>query len=326
MKGESSARPRLPAEIYRPSPLGAFVFVAYSVTLFVMPAALCRLVAGLDLPLLFRALWLLPLLFLAQQGLHLLGWVGHEGMHLSLSHNRYVSAILGIFFSSMVISFMEMGFAIDHWNHHRYTNQSLDPDCRLFAPYQGFWRRLFLARFASNRHHHLVTLRMAAGKPLEQDYPFPFSTATVRGLAVFNLGCSILWLSAYMAIALYDPLAGLVSIALPHGLSLLYTGLRPYVEHAGTETEMFANARTRTAPFFTALYFFNNYHLEHHLYPSVPCYRLAMVHRWLEEGGYFAAHRVHIESGVLAAYAHARANSRYPAGSPSKDPPVDLWA
>jgi beta-carotene hydroxylase len=319
---ESRTRLQLPLEIYRPSRLGAFVFIAYSVVLFVAPAALCRFIAGSDLHWTLRALCLLPLLLITQQGLHLLGWVGHEGMHLSLTRNRYVSAILGIFFSSMVINFTEMGFAKSHWNHHRYTNRPLDPDCALFARYQGFWRRLLLARFASNRQYLLATLRMAAGKPLEHDYPFPFSAAAVRLLAV----CSLLWLSVYVAIAIYDPLAGLISIAIPHVLGLLYTGLRPYVEHAGTDTGKFTNARTRTASFFTALYFFNNYHLEHHLYPSVPCYRLPMVHRWLEEGGYLAAHRVHTESGVFAAYAHASASSKYPAGSPSDDPPVDLWA
>jgi hypothetical protein len=89
---------------------------------------------------------------------------------------------------------------------------------------------------------------------------------------------------------------------------------------------MFTNARTRSSPFFTVLYFFNNYHLEHHLYPSVPCYRLGAVHRQLEEGGYLSANGANIESGVLAAYTHAGANSTYPAGLPSEEPPVDLWA
>src|SRR5262245_12399463 len=208
-----SARLHLPPEIYRPSRLGAFIFITYSVALFVIPAALCRLFAGSNLPLLVRALWLLPVLLLAQQGLHLLGWVGHEGMHLSLTRNRYISASLGIFFSSMVISFLEMGFAISHWNHHRYTNQPLDPDCALFARYQGFWRRLFLARFASNRQCLLATLRMAAGKPLERNTPFPFSAVAIQRLAAFNLLCSVFWLSVYVAIAVYDPLSGLVSVA-----------------------------------------------------------------------------------------------------------------
>ena len=48
--------------------------------------------------------------------------------------------------------------------------------------------------------------------------------------------------------------------------------------------------------------------------------------RDLTEGGYLAAHRVHIESRVFAAYAHASASSRYPTGLPSDDPPLDLWA
>jgi len=87
-------------------------------------------------------------------------------LHLSLARNRYLSAGLGIFFSSMIINFMEMGWAAGHWNHHRYTNQPEDPDCKRFARYQSFWRRLLFARLASNRANLVNTVRMASSKPL----------------------------------------------------------------------------------------------------------------------------------------------------------------
>lgn len=92
---------------------------------------------------------------------------------------------------------------------------------------------------------------------------------------------------------------GLVAIAIPHLLGLLYTGLRPYAEHGGTGPGLFLDARTRTSPFFSVLYFFNNYHLEYHLYPWVPCYRLPAVHRYLKGYGYFRDPHVHIEPSVL---------------------------
>lgn len=258
-------------------------------------------------------------MLLAQQGLHLLGWVGHEGLHLSLARNRYVSAGLGIFFSSMIINFMEVGWAASHWNHHRYTNQASDPDCQLYSRYQSFWRRLLFARLASNRVNLTNTLRMVLGKPLGYAYSPPFPPHAIRVLAGFNIACSLLWLSVYAAIAFFDPVTGLVSIAIPHVLGLLYTGLRLYVEHAGAGPGLFLDASTCTSPFFSILYFFNNYHLEHPLYPWVPCYRLPAVHRFLKEHGYFHDQKAHIEPGVIAAYAHTTARSRYPCGTPSKD-------
>lgn len=69
-------------------------------------------------------------------------------------------------------------------------------------------------------------------------------------------------------------------------------------------------ARTRTSPFFTALFLGTNYHLEHHLYPSVPCYRLPRVHRILQEQGLLS--EAHVETTIRGAYRHATAMSQYP--------------
>jgi beta-carotene hydroxylase len=131
--------------------------------------------------------------------------VGHEGLHLSLARNRYLSAGLGIFFSSMIINFMEMGWAAGHWNHHRYTNQPEDPDCKLFARYQSFWRRLLFARLASNRANLVNTVRMASSKPLGYAYHLPFVPGAIRMLARFNIACSLSWFSVYVAMPASTP-------------------------------------------------------------------------------------------------------------------------
>jgi hypothetical protein len=107
--GIAIEKPQLPPELCRPSRFGAAAFIGYAVALLVVPAALARLVAGTDIPVAVSVIASVPLWLLAQQGLHLLGLVGHEGLHLSLARNRYLSAGLGIFFSSMIINFMEMG-------------------------------------------------------------------------------------------------------------------------------------------------------------------------------------------------------------------------
>ena len=66
--------------------------------------------------------------------------------------------------------------------------------------------------------------------------------------------------------------------------------LRAICEHgavADTSTPLQA-ARTTLAPFWLRCLLFPhhvNYHIEHHLYPSVPHYRLAECHRRLEEVG-----------------------------------------
>jgi len=306
------ARPPLPRELYQPSAWGAAAFIGYAVGMFVIPAYLIRQAASLDAPLAARGLVILPLLVLAQQGIHLLGWVGHEGFHLSLHRNKYVSAFLGIFFSSMIVSFFQIGASISHWNHHRYTNQAADPDCEIFTRFKTFWSRLLFGRVTANRIYMRNTVKMALGRPLPYPYKLPFPPAMVPVFAWTNIFCSASWLSVYGIIAFSDPLAGLLSIALPHMVGTCYTGLRSYVEHAGTGLGTFHDSRTRTSAFFTFFYFWNNYHLEHHLYPAVPCYRLVAVHRYLKERGYYERAGSPIESTVLGAYAHVTSRSAYP--------------
>jgi fatty acid desaturase len=88
--------------------------------------------------------------------------------------------------------------------------------------------------------------------------------------------------------------------------------VRPYIEHAGTGVGPFEDARTYSSPLMTALFAENNYHLEHHLFPSIPCYRLPALHRYLRTAGYYRAAGVAIEPTFRGALAHARAHSRYP--------------
>jgi fatty acid desaturase len=242
----------------------------------------------------------------------LLGWVGHEGFHFNLHDNRHVSALLGIVFSSMVAAFMQIGAAVSHWNHHRFTNQEGDPDIPLFTKYHTLWQRALFARMAANRQYFRNTLRMACGRPVGYATRLPFKEHDVRMFARVNILLSAFWISVYGCIIYHAPIAGASAIAIPHVFSTLYTGLRSYLEHAGTGTALFQNSRTRLSPFFSAAYFFNNYHLEHHLYPFIPCYRLAQVHRYLLKRGYYAAANSPVQHGIIRNYAFATGRFQYP--------------
>lgn len=313
MKIMELKKPQLPHEFYKPSLLLLATFILYSLVMFILPALIARIVVTLPVVLPIRIIMMIPLVLIAQQGIHLLGWVGHEGFHLSLHRNKYVSAFLGIFFSSMVAGFLEIGAAISHWNHHRYTNQSSDPDCEIFVKFKNFWTRLFFARMTANRVYIINTFKMAFNLPLPYTYKLPFKKEMVCVMAWTNIFFSLFWIGIYTAITIYDPLTGIVSIIIPHIL-LIQSGLRSYVEHAGTGIGPFQDSRTRTSPFSTVFYFFNNYHLEHHLYPSVPCYKLPTVHKYLRDQGFYEKANSPIETGILGAYLHTTSRFMYPEG------------
>jgi len=52
----------------------------------------------------------------------------------------------------------------------------------------------------------------------------------------------------------------------------------------------------------TAVYFGANYHLEHHAYPGVPCYRLPTVHKLLTASGMYDNPKPPVVRGFLAAF------------------------
>jgi fatty acid desaturase len=97
---------------------------------------------------------------------------------------------------------------------------------------------------------------------------------------------------------------GIVTILLPLTTMYFISALQPYLEHTGTEVGIGRDAKSRTSLLYTFLYFGNNYHLEHHLYPGVPCYRLPAVHRWLKEKGFYdhAGTGSLIDSNILTPY------------------------
>jgi fatty acid desaturase len=176
-------RPPIPPEWFLPSLIGLVAYVTYALVLYTVPALLARAVVLMPLPLPVAIILMILLIWLAAKGVFLLAWLGHESFHLSLHRNKFFSALIGVFFASALPTYFEIGAAISHWNHHRYTNQASDPDCQLFEQFQGFWSSLFFARSAANLKYLTNTLKMAFNQPLDYSYKFHFKERGVVMLA-----------------------------------------------------------------------------------------------------------------------------------------------
>jgi len=307
----AQGRPRLPREIYEVRSAEGLLFVGVSLAAFVGFGLLAAWVAARPWSLALRIVLAAPLLVLAAQGAHLLGFVGHEGIHLLLHRNKHVSMILGSLFSAMT-SFSAVGYGIAHWNHHRYTNQASDPDARLYPQFRTFWTRCLFARSAGSRSHLRNTVQVALGRTLPLGYRLPFSAREQQVLAWCNLGFLAMWAILYLGLAYVNPWLALFTVVLPLALVVPMSGLRGYVEHAGTGIGVFRDSRSYASPFYTLLFYGNNFHLEHHLYPGVPCYRLAAVHRMLRDGGYYERWQSPVDATILGPLRHTTSASQYP--------------
>jgi fatty acid desaturase len=97
--------------------------------------------------------------------------------------------------------------------------------------------------------------------------------------------------------------------------------LRGVAEHHALEGggESFASSRT-TLPSWLGRWLIApqnvHFHLDHHLYPSVPCFRLPELHRELMKDPAYAT-RAHITHGYLAVLAECVGYRPRPAGRPA---------
>ena len=168
-------RPSIPPEWYRPSLLGTITFIVYAVILCAVPGFLCRVVATSFDSLPLRIMLMVPLTILTAYGFQLLGFVGHEGLHISLHRNKMVSVLLGLFFASSVVTYFEMGFAVHHWNHHRFTNQASDPDIQPVKHLKAWWQRILFSRPIYNFLYFKTALNIALGDTWPFPYKMPFT-------------------------------------------------------------------------------------------------------------------------------------------------------
>jgi beta-carotene hydroxylase len=305
--------PILPREFYEPNLARSIGFVLYGLAFYVGFGVIARGIWSLgSLHVALRCALMAPFLFLAGQGMQILGLVGHEGFHLSLHKNKYASALIGLFSASVIIGFSVTGFAASHWNHHRYTNQASDPDAKVFAKYKTFLSRLLFARLDADSKYALYGARLAMGLDLPLKVKLPFSKQATTALAVLNQLVTGAYLALYVWITMKDLATGIICVVIPHIVVVHYSGLRPYAEHAGTADGVLRDTRSRVHPWFTFLYHNVNYHLEHHMYPSVPFYNLPKVHAFLRDNGHFDRAQSAVETTIWGAYEKTTGRFLYP--------------
>ncbi|MCG8421643.1 MAG: fatty acid desaturase [Proteobacteria bacterium] len=300
----------LPKEFYKISLWGTAGFIAYCYSLLVFSLVMIWQVYQAPWPTAYQVALIIPLSLVAGQGIHLLGWVGHEGFHFNLSRNRHISAFLAVLCTGPVAFFSTVGEHSLHRHHHMYTNTERDEYVHLFPKYKSVLSRILIGRPAVEMVYLLNTCKIALGK---FDLKMGFNLRTMTHYARLDLLWSGAWMAAYIWLFVHNPVAGALLVALPHASGFLVAALRPYAEHAGTTSEAFQSARSRTSWLVTLVYFFNNYHLEHHLYQQVPCYNLPKVHRYLKDRGLFHRADSKITPTVSGAF-HAGTRLQYPTG------------
>ncbi len=304
-------RPQIPREWQRPNFLGFVYYAVYAWAFVIGFGYMSYVIATGEVYLLVKIPLLLVSLFLASNGYHLLGWFGHDGIHLNLLDNKYASVLAGMLFSAASF-FPLIGYGVSHWNHHRFTNQKSDPDANIYPKFKGLLSRLLLGRITANRRYTSITVKLALGIPVDPTYRLPFSDRWLRVFSILNLLLFVFWFAVIVSICQVNFSLGLYAVILPLLMMIPITGIRFYLEHTSTGAGIFRDTRTYSHPVYTFLLFGNNMHLEHHLYPHVPSYHLAKVHWFLKSQGYYERWNSHIVEGFFEAWEFATGKHQYP--------------
>jgi len=232
---------------------------------------------------------------------HALMVMTHEGIHKRLSRQLWFNDGLARFLAGFPVFISLAKWRFIHLYHHQYTHTTDDPDRAIFARYP-----LGSKKFLRLLLRDLCGLNVLSTLKYFIDLPFGMKDFNGRFLgkvreeqyrhiadmSVFALFWSValfggLWLWGSKAVVWFA-LYWLVPYCT---VTQVFFRIRGAIEHGNVPDPQSPYQQTRTYLVHPVLSFFFapkqvNYHLEHHLYPSVPFYNLPLLHTELQRAVY----------------------------------------
>jgi fatty acid desaturase len=256
----------------------------------------------------FRWWWLWPLaIVVIGTRQHALGIMAHEGTHFLVSRNRHLNDFLANALSAYPITYPVQGYRTFHLEHHKWLDTPKDPErasvdlfpeeWRFPMPRARMWRIALLDIVASSRKPVRALIRYIWQVP-------GGNTGHVVGVILYH--------AAVLALALYTHTVALYLLLwlVPlFSVALLCFRIRTAAEHSAVaagerfqrgDVDTMATTRTTIGcPISSKILLGPHnmaYHIEHHLFPNVPVFRLRALHKVLMTHPLYAA-RAHVTYG-----------------------------
>ncbi len=224
----------------------------------------------------------------------------HDAAHGILHPNRQINDLAALWFGGSELN----TYRPYHLQHHRFVQQTEDPDLVLSAPFpvssQSLRRKILRdltgQTFFKQRFGMLVT-RLKAPPPDQSRWAV--LALELKTQRVFFI-CNGLGLALFSVAGLWW--AWVLMWLLPMATWLpLVSRLRNIAEHAlivQNSTDPLRHARTTHANLLERVFvapYWVNYHCEHHMFTQIPCWNLRSAHRVLASKGITA--RMEIQPG-----------------------------
>ncbi len=222
----------------------------------------------------------------------------HDAAHGLLFADRRVNDLAGSWLCAFPVFTSLVLYRPYHLKHHRFTQQAEDPDLGLSAPFpisRASLRRKILrdltGRTAYQRRGEQI--RRALGPA---DAPLPTRLAHLWRSERGSLTANMVLLAGLSAAGYWWLYPALWLLPLATWYQLM-SRVRNIAEHAVVpdNDDPLRNTRTTLVNPLERLFiapYWVNYHLEHHLFMFVPCWRLPQAHRALVAVGWRASMEV----------------------------------
>lgn len=253
------------------------------------------IIATFAIPLYWQhpAAYILAMILMARHQLSL-AILMHDAAHKRLFTDVIWNDYAGQFFLASPVLFSLTAYRSFHLKHHKEPLAPDDPDITLTGGYPipraSFLRKLlrdisgmsyfkFIKYFISKSRTEKTRVKQSKTKR---------SGPSFKQVIAMMLVANILILTALTVFAnwYFYPLLWLLPA---FTILQVFLRIRGVAEHAGYEmnSDQRLNSRTIICPWQTFFVAPNNvnYHIEHHVYPSVPWYYLPKVHKLMRERG-----------------------------------------
>jgi fatty acid desaturase len=210
-------------------------------------------------------------------------WMGmvtfmHDALHYTLFRSRAANWLFGVVCMIPIFATF-VGFREDHIEHHRHNRSPRDPDAftmgkRGVGDFVLFYAYALIGGVLSFLNFVFIYPVKAFGPRLWAIHIFEI------GLKVLVYWALLAWAAQYGAL---DKALGL--LLWPVLVLSLLNSMRFIAEHYGAPWDAGQMAGTRTVISNPVNSFFwnnINWHIGHHVYPSVPWYNLVRLHKMLE--------------------------------------------
>lgn len=230
---------------------------------------------------------------------HAMGILLHEAVHYRICNNKTINNFIGEWLLAWPLSSSLYGYRQQHFAHHRSVGDANDPD---FARVQNVEKYAF----PKTKSQILVIL----GKYAFGYYSFYDGREAMQQLVVgIPMGLQLKRLAAYAALIsasiYWNFWLGLILFWLIPSMTmlLLVMYIRLIAEHGVLPKghSVFARSRHVDPAFWEKILIAPlgvNYHLDHHLYPAVPFYKLPKLHEILLRDAAYA-NGAHITKGYV---------------------------